>query len=348
MAHIASTDMDLPPPAYELTQEDLDRKISSAVEASLHISENATASSSNIDDDGFELWDEAAYQAAAAQLAQSNSMNDNASSSRPLPLPAHPVARQASPLPQKAPLPGIECLRIARNSPPREKERPSWYEEAGLGSGGSPSSSRATHAATPSSRPTPSAPLGARPGPGVQRALTRHADPYHPHRMPSDAEYDATQQPPPFSPMGPSLDGPPYEEVVLSYSQHPDSRAPSPLSSPPVTTTSLPTHRPQPQFGAMVAPTSRPQTPRAAPQPPSSSRPHAQLPDIAPLRPRHAQTMGPRPTTVYSVSSQVANTTIAFDPSSAYTKPSLLKANTSSTSAYNASAFYRLALVLCE
>ena len=65
-----------PPPAYEFCQEEFDRKVSYAIEES----QNQSASA---DDEEWEVWDEAAFTAAASRLGLTDRGEGSSSSSRP-------------------------------------------------------------------------------------------------------------------------------------------------------------------------------------------------------------------------------------------------------------------------
>ncbi|KZT24478.1 hypothetical protein NEOLEDRAFT_1179164 [Neolentinus lepideus HHB14362 ss-1] len=77
---------DSPPPAYEVSQQELDRKISTAVEQSLTISQPARGADEG--EDVWEEWDEAAFEVAAARsvsaLAGSSSSPTESSNSSAL------------------------------------------------------------------------------------------------------------------------------------------------------------------------------------------------------------------------------------------------------------------------
>lgn len=78
------------PPAYNFSQQEFDQKLALAAERSLAISNAPAASGSTAEQDDWEEWDEAKFEAAAQQSQEkggSNVDNGGASSSRPLPVP---------------------------------------------------------------------------------------------------------------------------------------------------------------------------------------------------------------------------------------------------------------------
>ena len=179
----------------------------------------------------------------------------------------------------------------ARPPPPR-KERPAWYAEAGLGGGSPPPSPLESQAGSSSSR-SDHQPL--------RRGLTVF----------NHTERDGTP-PPEFTPVGPALDGPPYETIVMSYGgQHaaPADMLPPPSPSPPLEPYAPPAPLPPPpEARASPAPSERPAAPTPRPQPrspqplPSIPRAAASVPDPLPAahaprpqHPAHAQTFPPAP-----------------------------------------------------
>lgn len=209
----------LPPPAY--SERELDAKIASALEASLHVAQPYKQRAR--DDEEWEKWDESAFEAAATHQQQqprdrasSSSTAKTSSSPRVLPYPSPDRTNPSSPT--------IRPLNIHKKSRSAsssnsggssEKQRPSWYADAGLQSGASSSSSSG-----PSQQMAP-------PSFVVQNVAE------------SDDDNDETA-PPPFTAVGPSLDGPPFEQVEPPYSIRqtpqpaPSPRPPSVYSSPNV------------------------------------------------------------------------------------------------------------------
>lgn len=196
-----------PPPAYELTAQEFDQKASHLIEES----RNEPLRRSN-DGDLWEVWDEAAFDTAVAQLTLSEGTSSSSSSSAPdtISETARAKAKEAEMSSHRSE--GVAPLRIHKKSAPShssmtEKERPGWYAEAQLDRD-QPSGSQAT----------PQSP--------------RRELPQAPRRS-SYEEREATP-PPMFEAVGPSLDGPPYEgapAIIMTYSGS-DSRPASPLQSP--------------------------------------------------------------------------------------------------------------------
>ena len=415
-----------PPPSYEISQHEFDQKTSHVLEQSA-----AEPPPRRVDEDGFEIWDDALFEAARAGLGdlsldgpsgrprQSSASGASSSSSH---VPAHSSASsgyplekhssaKARPLPQpRASLSGpsavpsasgssasqyypslsspsassssssscsppsppapitaeVRPLRVAKKAPrPRAppKERPSWYEEAGLG-GGSPATLQ-SQAGSSSSR------SDYRP---LRRGLTVF----------NYTDRDRTP-PPEFTPVGPSLDGPDYE-TVMSYDGPqglPEELLPAPSLSPP--SLALPA-RSTPAPPELPASTPRPR-PHPANPPPQATAP---LPNPAPplhtSQPAHAPTYplprvaspapvpapvaappavpraqahlrvatSPAPphapvsrTSLYQFPGQLSNARLAFDPQSAYTKGALPRTSSSRSDepetpvVVDASAFYR-------
>ncbi|GJE84841.1 hypothetical protein PsYK624_009170 [Phanerochaete sordida] len=349
-----------PPPAYEFCQEEYDRKVSHALETS-----QAEASRENEETDEWEVWSEDVFATAAAilNISDADAPCGAASSSTSYPRSPPPAdtsvsssntaasARGQTPRPP-SPVPGngkaksdgredaldgdafgsggggVQPLRIVKKAASmapsgsaKEKERPSWLAEAQLDAG-------PPHAAAPSSA-------------GYRAQVWRN-----------DSIISRTDTPPPaFTPVGQSLDGPPYEGpgVVMTYTQA-DSRSASPLHSPVATQTSFvgaPFAHPPPAPPLQASPPARPYTHarsasggrRMLPQPPqqlpqpqavrplqSFSPPPAVQPTIAeepaPPPPRRTplpSSGAPRPMTTYTAHSVYSGPRVAFDPKLAYT-----------------------------
>jgi hypothetical protein len=305
-----------PPPAYEFCQQEFDQKVSHALEASQRQAN---------EDDEWEVWDEAAFEVAAARLvlsdppvvgesSSSSSRSTGDASGSGLAVPA---SASAQPVPIRGngngkaksdgseydddayeATQGVQPLRIAKKGTTsvqpelgREKERPSWFAEAQLGG-------PTQDAATPDTN---------------QGAPLRRSDTMFSERLPTP--------PPEFTPVGPSLDGPPYDGPVTVLTYVPgDSRPASPLHSP------IPVHAPLPSAPPRLSqsPSNRrslPQPPQvdqrsfsASPAPPIRTHYHS-LP--APARPSPPRT-SPRPTTTYSAKPAYVAPRVAFDPRLAY------------------------------
>ncbi|KAG9094171.1 hypothetical protein FS749_013009, partial [Ceratobasidium sp. UAMH 11750] len=94
---------DLPPPAYELTNAELDRKIADAAQRSLALSEQPQASRPNlppIDEDGFPAWDEALFEFNRAEREREreaeHARNSKAQSEYTRPSPHHYATTSSS------------------------------------------------------------------------------------------------------------------------------------------------------------------------------------------------------------------------------------------------------------
>ncbi|PSR73389.1 hypothetical protein PHLCEN_2v10681 [Hermanssonia centrifuga] len=256
-----------PPPAYEFCQEEFDQKVAHALEAS-----QSEPQRSADEEEEWEAWNESVFEAAVAQLTLSDTQE--ASSSRsPTTASASASASHsrtfsgaegndygAASSSSNNPENGVQPLRIVKKLSVKEKERPSWYAEAQL-AGDHPTSQDAS---VITNHP---------------RSSLRRADTY----------IERQQTPPPmFTDIGPSLDGPPYEGLVLTYVPG-DSNPPSPLQSPrptsifgdalppppPLSPPASSTHRrslPQPPIGQINSPpVSGGQVHRISPKPPTIS-----------------------------------------------------------------------------
>ncbi|KAI0081786.1 hypothetical protein K474DRAFT_1142550 [Panus rudis PR-1116 ss-1] len=121
-----------PPPAYELTEQEYDQKVSVVVERS-----RVEASSSAVarqDDELWEIWDEAAFEAAAARTTVSNSSSsaqtdsltkadcnrDTGKSTDPSRRKKDPVAEDREPTPP----PMFEPVGPSLDGPPYEPAAP--------------------------------------------------------------------------------------------------------------------------------------------------------------------------------------------------------------------------------
>lgn len=238
-------DLPPPPPPYIATREEFDRKTAVVIESSLEaLSLENQASGSHLDEEIFEEWDEAAFEAAAAAFAASQQgaeppqgTSASALISAPITAPEPQFQPQPQPTISRSELPAppqpvtterIQPLTFRKRAQPQPpappadppqlpkpaegKERPKWYSSAQLD--GSSSSS-------------------ANISPEVH-AITQ--DPF------DDADGDVVDlPPPPFSAQGPDLNGPPFEPIQTNNTYHSqDSAPPSPLASPPHRHMSLP------------------------------------------------------------------------------------------------------------
>jgi hypothetical protein len=318
-----SNGSELPPPAYEVSQQELDQKISAAYEASL--STVSTGADGNEDDWEYdEAAFEAAFSAAQANAARQTLLDtsgSNAQQGEPYSTPVQPLQVKKKDLPE---------LRL--------KERPSWYVEAGLtGSPSHPTSSpgllspyqahtpnhgasskerqswcgqAGLEAASPSSvsfAHTISSGSGSFYDIGPTNLSPSDIVPSTNHEIRGDDDDDDASEPPPaFTAVGPSLEGPPFEEVVLTY-RGSGSNPPSPLLSPQPTPFLNGSNR----HSRRLSPVPTLNTPQIP------TRPHS-----IPSPPKEHLALGPRP---FSTSSGRSNQLISgsrmdFNHSVAYHK----------------------------
>ncbi|KAL1747238.1 hypothetical protein HDZ31DRAFT_61434 [Schizophyllum fasciatum] len=212
---------DAPPPAY--SEEELDHKISQAIEESLRLDAKGTPHDDGVEDE-WEEWDEALFEANSREV-QSPGAGSSSAASPPLAQAASPATLPGASTAAVSPpmsiasssgsssvgrMPSVRPLRLHRPSPSTasDKPRPSWYNEAGL----TPSDGSST---------SPRYPLPVPPPPPLPQM------PQLPQTPPTDDD-----APPAFTPVGPSLDGPAYEEVMHLEYHVPESQASSPLTSP--------------------------------------------------------------------------------------------------------------------
>jgi hypothetical protein len=122
-------DSDLPPPAY--SEQEFDRKVATVTEISLNTPQPAYA-----DEEGWEEFDEAAYERAAAALASLNVAGQGSGSNQVINGASSQWLQPPSDgKPSKASSTSIEPLRIDKKSklgPPEivTKPRPSWLTDA--------------------------------------------------------------------------------------------------------------------------------------------------------------------------------------------------------------------------
>lgn len=217
----------VPPPSYQISQEQFDRKTSHAIQLSSSIQQPIT------DDDGWPIYDATAFEAVAKSYEHSSGSSS-------------------------AGLSGADVPRHGR---------------------------QASYTGLPSSTDSMKTKSG-------ERRRRNHR---------SDREYPSERlatPPPPFSATGPSLDGPPFEDVVtLSYYAPPDSQGRPPSLSP--VTQPAPLRLPSPGPSQRV------------PDPPT--RPHAHS---NPYR-SHRQ-VAPPPNIPSGLRPSSAITRVEFDPQMAY------------------------------
>jgi len=168
--------------------------------------------SDNYPEEVWEVWDDAVFEEAQAPERQAGGSSSST------------VISTSQSQKHPSDLPSVKKRPVSVRRP---KEKPSWLAEAGL----SPDSSSSALTQPPSTDGHSSA----------------HYDILHSIIDDEDDE-DRSIPPPPWAAVGPSLDGPPFEEVVLSLPSHRGraSNPPSPLSSPPLRNAS-PLHPPSPQ-----------------------------------------------------------------------------------------------------
>lgn len=201
-----------PPPAY--SEQEFDQKTSSALELSLA----AHRPSAQPEDEEWEEWSEAAFEAAAVQ-APSQKGNGQAANQTGTSSQYHGTqSTERGGNGTSSTLP-IEPLRIHKRgksgSGRGSKPRPSWYNEAGLGK---PSCERV--GSSTSSRPPADCDTSSDLGHSWSGSGTRH-------EIPPDDEEDRSIPPPSFTSLGPPMDG------VVRMAYHPtESTPPSPLLSP--------------------------------------------------------------------------------------------------------------------
>ncbi|KAJ8472382.1 hypothetical protein ONZ45_g16671 [Pleurotus djamor] len=376
-------DSELPPPPPAYSEQEFDRKISTALEVSLTVSQPPQPTL----DDEWEEWDESLFQQRASQT-----LGPAASGSAPRELPTpNSTGRSVAPL---------RVHKKNNSNPsnnPAAKPKPSWYNESGLGDGSSSSGSNTSVGAGSSTKQRPSwyveaglGDAGAQAGPStsnppvsslsssaIERGPTPPAsDRSSDHQAPrsvtppfptpsinderppdtininvegvDDDDEDRSLPPPPFTPVGPSLDGPPFEEVAtLSYTGH-ESPPPSPLSSPYSPVADLPAQQPpitqpivqQPQIPSALLP--GPRTPsrgsnhQTRPPARQSLSPSPVVQTNIPQRLRPASAISP----TRNVSSSVAPQ-IEFNPYVAYGKRDERLARSQPAPVFDPTAFYK-------
>ncbi|EPQ59259.1 hypothetical protein GLOTRDRAFT_136179 [Gloeophyllum trabeum ATCC 11539] len=192
---------DVPPPAYEASQQELDRKISLAVQQSLSISQGALGAVDG--EEVWEEWDEAAFEAAAARGA---AQTVGAGPSSPVsPTRASAPGTGESGGGSGASSSAIQPLRIVK-----KKKTPSISSAA--------EEKRKLALVVRNEERQPSAPSyqSSRSGSSVHDRSV--------HEVPEDDDYDVRSiPPPPFAP------APRVQDVAWRDT---DSRIASPLSSP--------------------------------------------------------------------------------------------------------------------
>ncbi|KAH9977591.1 hypothetical protein BGW80DRAFT_1249345 [Lactifluus volemus] len=250
----------VPPPSYQISQNELDQKTSQALQLS---------SSTTVDDDGWQIYNAAAYESVAESYEHDHSPPGSSSA-------------------------GVIGFNADTSRHERQERRPSVLKL----------SSPTRHMKNRSSD-------------------RRRRNPQHDPEFPR-----SVTPPPPFTPTGPSLDGPPFEEVVgLPYRYSGlDSHTSSPLDPPLSPPRSAPLQTTQP-----VAPLRSPNHRFSDPHIPTtadtyaSHRPRSVLPDVSP---------GPNPSSMV--------TRVEFDPQMAYSPYGGMVNHTSMQA--GATAFYNHAV----
>lgn len=253
----------VPPPAYELTQEDYDRKTSQVIGSSVNDPTGL--------EEVWEEWDESAFEAAFEAAARENANGGGASSSS-----STPIRPQFHP--EKAPIveeePVVRPLRIAK----KHQQTPSAHVY-----------SKATEAyGTPPPAPDFDA----------QASTSDSLSPHPPanafvSRSTSIMSIGRRTPPPAFEHMGPSLDGPDYEEMAEQQSRGAGNTMAAPRASRPLydpqmrqrtqSVSPAPSHRQSLANG----PQRVPQRPMTQYPPPQRRLPHNFDPMSAYSRPLH-------------------------------------------------------------
>lgn len=231
---------ELPPPSYELSQETFDQKTRQGIEASLEPQADTL--------DLWEEWDEAKFTANARALTETPASSSSSSVPPPPPLTAQQYPQEKAPRPAPPPPPpqeepAVRPLRIVKKSQTaayKKAVEASSYQSDDLAGGPAASSDG---------------------GASLSRSF-------------SVLSVGRRTPPPMFEAVGPSYDGPEYNEneneVVMSYVPG-NSRPSSPVSVLSVDSYQPPALPPHPQ---MV--NSRPNTNmgmRPPPPPPAQYRP---------------------------------------------------------------------------
>ncbi|KAF9268007.1 hypothetical protein L218DRAFT_1073379 [Marasmius fiardii PR-910] len=250
-----SSDLDenIPPPAY--TEQEFDRKVANVLQASLA-------------DDEWEEWDEVKFEAAAAALragSDASSAGQSSSDVKKSPPTVYPAEKQGSSSGMVSHYPTTPdtgqvaegALRARTNAPPAgqsssnvKKPSPNFYppEKQGSSSGMvshypvAPDATRpddngpTPHLHSTSHSPGQTSHAHLTSGPALESSQSHHQLPTSTSIQYEDEE-DMSVPPPAFTGVGPSLDGPPYEEVMrLSYNppggEQAFPRLPSPSWSP--------------------------------------------------------------------------------------------------------------------
>lgn len=210
-------DSDLPPPAY--SEQEFDRKVATVAEISLNTPQPAYT-----DEEGWEEFDEAAYERAAAALAALNDAGQGSGSNQGFDgASSQWLQPRSDDKPSKASSSSIEPLRIDKKSKlgPTEivtKPRPSWLADA--------------------ERIPPSQTAGSSSSFMDGRGYTAPSQPH------SDGEEPSSPPPPSFEAEAPSWGNPAAENAVPLGYDGGDSTQASPLVSPQTPEAVLPQSTP--------------------------------------------------------------------------------------------------------
>lgn len=277
---------ELPPPSYEVSQEAFDRKIQQGIQASLE-------PQANIPDDLWEEWDEAKFEANARAFAEA-SASSSSSAPAPPPVTAQQYPKEKAPRPQSPPPPrqeepAVRPLRIVK------KSQTTAYQKAVEATSYRPN--------TLPGGPAASSDEGA--------SLARSF---------SVLSVGRETPPPVFEPVGPSLDGPKYDEVVTNYvprDSHP---------SYPMSVLSTNSYRPP-----------LPPPPRIA-----DPRPNMTMPPPPPPPIQRQPAQRPISTQMQRSQHQQPRKRVGFDPMSAYkSKPAFAPGLEPTPERVDPSSFYK-------
>jgi len=251
---------ELPPPSYEVSQEAFDQKTRQGIQASLDPQANAN-------EDIWEEWDETKFEANARALPEDSASSSSSAPALP-PTTAQKYPKEKAPSPHSPPPPqqeepAVRPLRIVKKT-----QTAAAYNKA-------------VEARSYQPNPHPGAPASSS---DEGTSLARNF---------SILSVGQSTPPPMFEPIGPSLDGPDYDEVTMSYVPG-DSRPSSPMSI-----LSTDSYRPP------VLPPPRPNMVMPPPPPPPVQHQTAQ-------RPISTQTQRPQ------YQQQQPRRRVGFDPMSAY------------------------------
>lgn len=276
-----STD-ELPPPAYELTQETFDQKTQQGIQASLEAQADPL--------DLWEEWDEAKFEANSRAQETSGSSSSTAPSHPPATAQQYP--QEKAPRPPSPPLlqqeePAVRPLRIIK------KSQAAAYNKA--------VEARSYHSNTLLEAPPSSSDGGA----SLDRSF-------------SMLSVGRRTPPPMFESIGPSYDGPEYEEVTMSYVPG-DSRPSSPMS-----VLSNDSYRPP------------------VPPPPRMTDAHPNMGVPPPPQPRIQYQPAPKPVPQGQRPQYQPRRRVGFDPMSAYKSKSVFTPGLEPTpERIDAAAFYK-------